>query len=125
MLAFRVMVDRGRAAHVRASCATTSLEHADLILQFLDVQDGLLEDLQLEFFFLLLLTLPGLLRIPVTKLVVLLVLVRAVVFGGRLIPARVGGHEIAQGGEGVVDFGAPGLFDARVVLAAHGLARGT
>jgi hypothetical protein len=74
MLAFR-LVDRGRA-HVRTSCATTRLEHADLILQFLDVQDGLLEDLQLELLFLFLLALTaGLLGVPGPKLVVLVVLV--------------------------------------------------
>jgi len=73
MLAFR-LVDRGHA-HVRTSCATTTLEHADLLLQFLDVQDGLLEDLQLELFFLFLLALTGLLWVPGPKLVVLVVLV--------------------------------------------------
>jgi hypothetical protein len=74
MLAFR-LVDRGHA-HVRTSCATTTLEHADLLLQFLDVQDSLLEDLQLELFFLFLLALTtGLLRVPEPKLVVLVVLI--------------------------------------------------
>jgi len=67
-------MDRG-CPHVRTSCATTSLEHADLLLQFLDVQDGLLKDLQLELFFLFLLALTGFLRVPELKLVVLLVLI--------------------------------------------------
>ena len=82
MLAFRVMVDRGRA-HARTSCAATSLEHADLLLQFLDVQDGLVKDLQLELLFLLLLALPGLLRIAVPKLVVVVILVQALFLGDR------------------------------------------
>ena len=82
MLAFRVMVDRGRA-HARTSCAATSFEHADLLLQFLDVQDGLVEDLQLELLFLLLLALPSLLRIAVPKLVVVVILVQALFLGDR------------------------------------------
>jgi hypothetical protein len=71
MLAFR-LVDWGDA-HVRTSCAITRLEHADLLLQFLDVQDSLLEDLQLELFFLFLLAL--LLRVPGPKFVILVILV--------------------------------------------------
>jgi hypothetical protein len=123
MLAFRLM-DRGRA-HVQTSCASTSLERADLLLQFLDIQDGLLKDLQLELFFLLLLALTGLLRVPEPKLVVLVVLVKTLIAGdGQLLP-DIGRYEIPEGGEGVVDFGAPGLLDARMVFAAHRFARGT
>jgi hypothetical protein len=64
-------------------CTTTRLEGANLLLQFLDVQDGLLEDLQFELFFLFLLALTGLLRVPGPNFVVLVVLVETLITTGR------------------------------------------
>jgi hypothetical protein len=70
------MMCRRRAAHVRTSCATPGLEHADLLLQFLDIKDGLLEDLQLKLLLLTLLVLPWLFRGARTaKLVIFVVVV--------------------------------------------------
>jgi len=113
-------------ARVGTSCATPGLERADLLVQFLNVQDGLLEDLQLKLLFLPLLVLAaGLLRGRGSKVVVLVVLVDAIVAGYGKLPPDIGGHEIAQHREGIVDLCASGLFDARMVLAAHGFARGT
>jgi len=123
-LPFRLM-GRGRG-HARTSCATPGLEHADLLLQFLNVDDRLFEYLELELFFLsLLLVLAWLLRVAGSKLVVLIILVCTVIGRGSNPPRGIGRYEIPQHGEGVVDLGAPGLLDARMVLAAHRLARGT
>lgn len=115
-------------AHVGTSCATPGLEHADLLLEFLNVEDRLLEDLELKLLFLPLLVLAGLFRGGERgpKVVILVVLlVYAIIAGQGELPPGIGRHEIAQHREGVVDLCAPGLFDARMVLAAHGFARST
>lgn len=112
-------------ARVGTSCATAGLEHADLLVQFLNVEDGLLEDLQLKLLFLPLLVLAGLLRLRGSKVVVLVVLVDAIIAGYGKLPPDIGRHEIAQHREGIVDLCAPGLLDARMVLAAHGFACST
>lgn len=111
--------------HVGTSCATPGLKHADLVLEFLDVQDRLLKDLQLELLFLPLLVLAGFLRVGGTKVVVLLVLVCAIIAGYRKFSPDIGRDEIAQHREGIIDLCTPGLFDARMVLATHGFARST
>jgi hypothetical protein len=119
-------------AHVRTPWTSASLEDADLLLELLDVLDGLVEDLQLKLFFLPLLVLPvrGLLRAAGAKLVVLVVLVWALVIGAVgtgsiLLAAGIGRHEVSEHREGFVDFGAPGLLDARMVLPAHRFPCGT
>ena len=115
------LMGRGRAhAYARTSCATPVLEHADLLLQFLNVKDGLFEDLELELFFLsLLLVLARLLRVARPKLVILVILVRTLIGCGSNPPPGICRYEIPQHREGVVDLGAPGLLDARMILAAH------
>ena len=112
-------------AHVGTSCATPGLEHADLVLQFLNVQDRLIKDLQLELLFLPLLVLAGLLRLGGSKVVVLVVLAYAIIAGYGKFPLGIGRHEIAQHREGIVDLCTPGLFDARMILATHGFACST
>jgi hypothetical protein len=115
-------------AHVGTPCATPGLEHADLLLQFLNVEDCLLEDLELELLFLPLLVLARLFRRGErgSEVIILLVLlVYAIIAGQGELPPGIGRHEIAQHRKGVVDLCAPGLFDARMVLAAHGFARST
>jgi len=113
-------------AHVRTSCTTPGLEHADFFLQFLNVQDGLLKYLQLELLFLSLLVLGGLLRVLRRELVVIVVIVCALVDASEgELPPGIGRHEVPQHREGFVDLGAPGLLDARMVLPAHRFAGST
>jgi hypothetical protein len=80
VLTLRPMMGRRRAAHVRTSCATPDLEHADLLLQFLDIKDGLLEDLQLKLLLLTLLVLARLFRGPRTAKLVIFVVVVVIVY---------------------------------------------
>jgi len=112
-------------AHVGTSCATPGLKHADLVLQFLNVQDRLLKDLQLELLFLSLLVLAGLLRVGGSKVIVLVVLVDAIIAGYGKFPPGIDRHEIAQHREGIVDLCTPGFFDARMILTTHGFACST
>jgi hypothetical protein len=82
MLTLRAM-GRG-SVHVRTSCTTPGLERADLLLQFLNVNDGLLEDLKLKFLLLTLLVLSGLFRVPgelVVVVIIVVVIVRAFIGG--------------------------------------------
>ena len=113
--------------HVGTSCATPGLEHADLLLEFLNVEDRLLEDLELKLFFLPLLVLARLFRGErgPEVVLVLVLLVHAIIAGQGELPSGIGRHKIAQHRESIVNLCAPGLFDARMVLAAHRFARGT
>jgi hypothetical protein len=95
----------------------------DLLLQFLDIHHGLLEDLELEFLFLpLLLALGGLL--PGRELVVFIILFHTLNARG-ILPSNIRGYEIPDHRECLIDLGAPGLFDTGMVLAAHRFAGST
>jgi hypothetical protein len=112
-------------AHVGTSRAIPGLKQADLVLEFLNVQDRLLKDLQLELLFLPLLVLARLLRVGGFNLIVLLVLVCAIIPGYGEFSPGIGRHEIAQHREGIVYLCTPGFFDARMILATHGFACST